>query len=135
MGILIIGLAIVLVISIGLAIKYLEELSHILIFCAAAALFFIFITASPGILSHEPTQYTYYAHISEGRIYFDDFSQSGNIITIKDYAAGGKTHWTDFKNYDVMNETLTIQLTDNLNRFEYKEIKTGKVFNKRIATQ
>lgn len=68
----------------------------------------------------------------ESTIYFKDFTQDNNIITIQDYAVWS-VHWTDFKSYDVKHD-LKITLTDNDNKFQYKDRQSEKEFNKPIPT-
>lgn len=61
------------------------------------------------------------------RVYFSTYSQTGYKITLDTYAVW-TIHWTDFKFYD-LKTNLEITLTDNDNKFTYKNRETGQVVN------
>jgi energy-coupling factor transporter transmembrane protein EcfT len=69
---------------------------------------------------------TKYAAEIEGylyEIYFDNFSQNGNIVTIDDYYTR-PIHWTDFEFQEHHTNTLTIYVPSG--HFEYKVLKPEK---------
>jgi hypothetical protein len=70
--------------------------------------------------------------IHQTEIYFQEFVQDGNKVTIKNYATVNYP-WTDF-NFARLNEhPITITLSDNEGNFIYTDRRTGITHNENIG--
>jgi hypothetical protein len=102
------------------------------------AILLIFV-AIPIAFSHPPiSDYSKMAEVSiddeTTQIFFNEFEQHGNIITIDEYATRN-LHWTDFKFIEVYQD-LNIALLDNDDKFIYTDRETKETYNEnKVATQ
>ena len=101
-------------------------------------LFIISFSLSP--IGNPPTNnYPYQAKITLNNrdnktdIYFSQFSQEGNIVTIPQYVIHA-THWADFDAYNLITTPLVIILTDNDNKFIYDNRLTGESYNNPVKS-
>jgi len=143
-GILIVVLCSLIIISGSILIcKYNKLIIGIPILCLLVPIIGLF--GNPPTYSNMPDKYRYGATIYmnenawENTIYFAEFEQNGNIVTIEKYAVKS-THLTSFIMYDIVEEPLDIVLLNNKN-FIYRDRFTKELFgvveytNKPIATQ
>jgi len=97
------------------------------------------IGSSLAISTPPTTEYPYSTTITLNNnattIYFVEYQQNGNEITIDRYCQRA-WHWGDFKGYDEVNTPITITLLDNGGKFIYTDRVTDETFNQnKIATQ
>jgi len=119
MGLLLVGLGILFVLFVVAMVK-LEAALGIFSLLFAIAI----IICGATVDSQYPFDYHYRASIQGvGSIDFKDYSQDGQVVTIKGYAVEGGTHWLDFKRYNLHQETIIVQVPDG-KAFDYSVINT-----------
>lgn len=130
MGILLLSLGLI---ALGLGIVGLFKTSLVWVF--PLVFYAIFIWISPVFTVNPPVDnYPYEAKVtldsasSETTIYFSEYKQEANKITISQYCSPSEPHWIDFNNYDVINTPLIIVLLDNDDKFVYKNRITDEVY-------
>ena len=121
MGLLLIGLGVV---AIVLIVGTIKTEVFALWFSSVPIIVAIMILSSGVGGTLRPPDYNYMANIrGVGSIDFKDYSEDGQVVTIKGYAVEGSTHWLDFKRYTVYNKTLIVQVPDG-KVFDYSVINT-----------
>lgn len=70
------------------------------------------------------------------KIYFNNFSQDGDQVTIEKFIRTGYIHWLDFDNTEQSLKPVIITLKDNNGNFIYTDRLNNVTFNDNIiATQ
>jgi hypothetical protein len=120
MGLLLVGLGIVAFVLFVVAMVKLEVALSVFSMLFVVAIMLCGTTVG----SQHPFDYHYWASIQGvGSIDFKDYSQDGQVVTIKGYAVEGATHWLDFKRYNLHQETIIVQVPDG-KAFDYSVINT-----------